>query len=49
MQIWIVWERNSIVPRVFDNEDAARHYREQRSRLTRNTVHIVPGKVESRA
>lgn len=44
--IWIVWERNSIVPLLFRNKDDAYKYRTERIRHVRHQVYIVPGKVQ---
>ena len=44
--IWIVWEHNSIVPKVFKTEALAYEYRTARQRKVRHQVYIAPGELE---
>lgn len=46
MNVWIVYEANSIVPKVFTDKEMAYTYRTQRVRQVRHQVYIAPGVIE---
>ena len=45
-KVWIVWEANTLVPKVFESEARAHEYRSMRTRAVRHPVYIQPGEVD---
>lgn len=44
--VWIVYEGNTITPKIFTTKEAAYEYRTQRQRKVRHQVYITPGEIE---
>lgn len=46
MQIWVVYEANSIVPHLFTDRTVALKYRTERASRVRHAVYIQPAELD---
>jgi hypothetical protein len=45
-KVWVVWEPNSIIPRVFLSERRAYEYRKGRANNVRHQVYVQPAELD---